>query len=198
MTHCPSQHDFEQGSDAVLVHYVQTERTAWRFAAGVLLARHREALLRRCWTRMGNQLDAEDALQETLFRAFRALSGFKGEAEFKTWLFAIAENQCNTLISRRIRHQMTDQLRAQIEIHESARARTFDAGRELSPGVKRALSKVSDRDRIILTLRFYGELGIEEIARTLGLKLSATKMRLYRALERFETSYRQLQSIDPS
>lgn len=192
MNYCPSRIEFQQFDDQVLVRYVQSGNTAWRMAAGVLLERYRSALLRRCRARLRNKSDAEDALQESLLRAFRSIKGFKGEAGFKTWLFVIADNQCNTLLAQRVRHQMTEHLRALIEIHQQACHDSLCEEDRSGAGVRRILGEIPERDREILALRFYGELSIEELARTLGLKLSAAKMRLYRALERFESSYRQL------
>ncbi len=192
MANAGSTLEFERFDDAALVRYVQRRDSAWQAAASVLLWRHRHAVLRRCWARLGNQFDAEDALQETLLRAFRAISGFKGEAEFKSWLFVIADNQCSTLIAQRARHRMTDHVRALIEIHQNARYESSCDDSGLSAGVEKVLNGISEPDREILALRFYGELSIEDLARTFGVKLSAAKMRLYRALERFEDSYRRL------
>lgn len=178
--------------DEVLVRDIQIGKLSRQEAAGVLLERHRLPLLRRCRSRLGNGADAEDALQETLLRAYRCIGQFKGEAAFKTWLFTIADNQCNTLIAQRTRHQLSAHVRALIVIHEQVRPFLRPSVREAEAGVRYILSAIPERDREVLALRFYADLNIEEIAKTLGLKLSAAKMRLYRAQERFELSYRRL------
>lgn len=188
--------EFERFDDATLVRYVQTREIDWRTAASALLVRHRHAVLRRCWARLGDQFDAEDALQETLLRAFRAIGGFKGEAEFKSWLYVIADNQCHTLVAQRARHQMSDHIRALIEIHLAAHDRSSCEDCRQSADVQAALNRMSAPDREILALRFYGELSIEDLASTFGIKLSAVKMRLYRALDRFEDAYRRLCQVE--
>lgn len=186
-----SKHRFSCLGDEALVQYVQASRSSRQAAASVLLARHRMTLLRRCRSRLGNSADAEDALQETLLRAYRGIGQFKGQAAFKTWLFTIADNQCNTLICQRARHQLSAHVRALIAIHEHARPFSRPSALEAAAEVRDILSAIPERDREVLTLRFYADLNIEEIATTLGLKLSAAKMRLYRAQERFERSYRR-------
>ncbi len=190
MPDCLSDQKFRQVDDVVLVRHVQTSSPARRLAACVLMGRYREALLRRCRARLGNRSDAEDAVQEALLRAARSIHGFKGEAGFKTWLFVIADNQCNTLLAQRARRQITDHLRSLIEIQQQTSTQMPQEENESVHSVRKALTDISHRDREILTLRFYGELSIEDLAHTLGVKLSAAKMRLCRAMQRFEISYR--------
>ena len=159
-------------------------------AFGVLIHRHQADLLRRCWARLGNGADAEEAVQETLLRVFRGLLRFRGDAAFRTWLFSIADNQCSTLYQRRSRHVMSEHVRALISLHEETchvgPARVDAASAER---VRDVLSDLPRRSRDVLMLRFYGDLSLEDIARTLGIGLSAAKMRLYRALTQFEAGF---------
>src|SRR3989440_9151668 len=52
---------------------------------------------------IGREEDARDVCQETILRAFRALPGFKGQAKFSSWLYAIALNLCRDWIRRQRR-----------------------------------------------------------------------------------------------
>lgn len=54
---------------------------------------HRHALTGHCY-RMGSAFDADDAVQETLIRAWRSRDQFAGRASIKTWLYRIATNVC--------------------------------------------------------------------------------------------------------
>jgi RNA polymerase sigma-70 factor, ECF subfamily len=62
---------------------------------------HRRALHAHCYRMLGSVADAEDALQETMLRAWRGLASFEGRSSLRSWLYAIATNACLRAIERR-------------------------------------------------------------------------------------------------
>jgi RNA polymerase sigma-70 factor, ECF subfamily len=66
-----------------------------------LLEAHRADLHAHCHRMLGSLHDADDALQDALLRAWRALPRFQGRSTFRTWLYRIATNACLDLIERR-------------------------------------------------------------------------------------------------
>jgi RNA polymerase sigma factor (sigma-70 family) len=65
------------------------------------LERHRPALTGHCYRMLGSATDADDAVQETLIRAWRSLDRFEGRAALRTWLHRIATNVCLDAIDAR-------------------------------------------------------------------------------------------------
>jgi len=70
-------------------------------AFGELVESYRSELHAHCYRMLGSVYDAEDALQETLLRAWRGLTGFEGRSSLRSWLYTIATNACLTQIARR-------------------------------------------------------------------------------------------------
>jgi RNA polymerase sigma-70 factor (ECF subfamily) len=70
-------------------------------AFNALVERHRGELHAHCYRMLGSAHDAEDALQDALLRAWRALERFEGRSSLRSWLYAIATNACLDQIARR-------------------------------------------------------------------------------------------------
>jgi RNA polymerase sigma-70 factor (ECF subfamily) len=71
-----------------------------------LLEPHRKELHAHCYRMLGSAHDADDALQNTLLRAWRGLAKFEGRSSLRSWLYRITTNSCLDLISRRPRRML--------------------------------------------------------------------------------------------
>ena len=138
---------------------------------------------------IGSIQDAEEICQDTFLRVFHKLHQFEGRAAFKTWLFRIVYNFCLTrrkqLAKRRDREGVnTDDLSESLVASESP----ID-DMSLSEELEKAMALLSEDQRRMIVLKYVTGLSLQEIAEVSDLGLSATKMRLYHALEEFKRIY---------
>jgi len=158
-----------------------------------LVKRYQKPVYAMCRRYLSIESDAEDATQEVFMIVFHTLPSFEYRSTFKTWLFSIAINHCKTLLSKNQRfhqfHEYGDDESAENyedEGNNTAMNIENDAEREC---VQSVIDKMKEDERDVILLRFTSELSIDEIAKVLDKKLSATKMAFYRTLEKFKQLY---------
>lgn len=135
-----------------------------------------DAVLRMCYLNLRDAMLAEDAAQDTFFKAYQKLASFRGECAEKTWLMRIAINTCRDY-QRRAWLRRTDQ--------------SVDVERLVLPGgtpadegddtVIRAVMALPGRDREVVLLRYYQQMKLDEISRALGVPQGTVTSRLNRA-----------------
>jgi RNA polymerase sigma-70 factor (ECF subfamily) len=165
-------------SDAELVERV---RQGDREAYGPLMVRYRLRFGRYAFHLLGNESDAEEALQEAFFRAYRSLDRCREPARFGAWLFSIVVNCCRTAAVRRGRY--------------AARHASLNAAEGIGLAVPRdatisqeeihqALAELVPEQREAFLLKYVEELSYGEMAGLTGAGESALKMRVKRACAR--------------
>src|SRR6478672_9667677 len=73
---------------------------------------HRTELTAYCYRMLGSAFEADDAVQETLLRAWRSFDGFEGRAAVRSWLYRIASNVCFDMLKSRGRRALPMDLMA--------------------------------------------------------------------------------------
>ena len=149
----------------------------WREAALTgLVERHRTVLVRMCCLCLGDASLAEDAAQETFFKAYRALDSFRGECDEKTWLMRIAINTCRDM--RRSRWTRHVDRRVTPEMLPEASAPFDERDEELTL----ALMRLPPKQREAVLLRYYQRMSLAQTAQAMGVTVSTVSKQLGRAL----------------
>ena len=137
----------------------------------------------------GSAADAEEAVQTGFLNAWRALPRFRSGAGFKPWLLRIVANEAHN-------RRRSEQRRVELRLRATAARPREDAapspegaalGREEREGLLQAVERLSDRDRTVVTCRYFLELSEEETATVLGVRRGTVKSRTARALGRLRT-----------
>lgn len=154
-----------------------------------LLRRHQPLVFNTCRRMLRSEQDAEEVCQDAFLQVFHKIGNFEGRSTFKTWLYRVVYNLCIDRQRKLARRRQGDtSVAEQITDNESIRTATQGTG-AVQDQVNSAIAKLREDDQEIIVMRFVTGLTIAEIAETLELKLSAAKMRLYRAQEQFKEQY---------
>jgi RNA polymerase sigma-70 factor, ECF subfamily len=156
---------------------------------GDLVDPYRRELLVHCYRMLGSLDDAEDAVQETLTKAWRARATYQPTGTFRAWLYRIATNTCLDAIARRARRRGREVslgvgpipdtlLGAPVEAGPDAR---IDARESVSLAFLAALQALPPRQRATLILRDVLGWHASEVATLLGVSVPAANSALQRA-----------------
>lgn len=129
-----------------------------------------------------NTEEAEEAAQDTFVKVFRSLEKFKGESKFSTWIYRIAYNTCLDRIKKHksvplavaIDDYGTHQLRSTENVLD-----TLD-DEERHRAMQECLQQLPGEDAFLLTLYYFEEQSLEEIAKVIGIKANNVKIKLFR------------------
>jgi RNA polymerase sigma-70 factor, ECF subfamily len=185
---------------------VLTENPSGSSARDAFLAdaqRHRRELLAHCYRMTGSLHDAEDLVQETYLRAWKAYDGFEGKSSVRTWLYRIATNTCLTALDGRARRPLpsglgqpaaapTDEINAHPEIawleplpdvHDApSDPQTIVGSREsVRLAFVAALQHLPPRQRAVLVLRDVLQFKAAEVADAVGASTASVNSLLQRA-----------------
>ncbi len=161
-----------------------------------LVQTYQNRIFRYCTTRVG-EIQGEEIAQDVFLTAWENLAKFRQESAIGTWLTGIAKNKCSQAFRNRSRRQtivttFVEDIRHQSHAEEpdSPEHTMMDQVKfgELSAG----LSQLRDDERLLLTLRYYRELPVAEVAELLGKSEAAVRKRLLRSLKRLRVIFNTL------
>jgi RNA polymerase sigma-70 factor (ECF subfamily) len=153
-----------------------------------LIDEHAEAVFRVANGILRNPSLAEDAVQETLIKAWQSLPRFRGDSSVRSWILRIAHNTSISMLRRR-RETVTDPASMPDQAGGIDPARTSSALADLSV-VRDALEQLDQLSRSIVVLREVEGLSYQEIADTLGIPVPTVKTRLLRARRALQEALR--------
>jgi RNA polymerase sigma-70 factor (ECF subfamily) len=129
-----------------------------------------------------NEEDARDVVQESYLRAWKGIRGFRGDAQFSTWMYRITANAAATMVQKRRRRRVESLETVDEPIDASLDAQP-EAAMESTIGLEhlaRAVSALPPKLRTIVVLKDVYGLPHEAIAHELGISVAAAKVRLHR------------------
>jgi RNA polymerase sigma-70 factor (ECF subfamily) len=135
--------------------------------------------------------EADDATQESLLAALRALDSFHGSSSLKTWLFSITVNVCRTRLQKGIRGERLRQILSEVlRVQNPPSVEEYAIENESDEALWRAIHSMGEKHRIPIVLRYYHDLHVTEITKILQIpegtvhsRLNTARKQLYAVLK---------------
>lgn len=136
-----------------------------------------------CYRMLGNAQEAEEAAQESFWRAYQAITKYDSGRSFITWLLSIAAHYCIDQQRRRrlVTTDLDDFLVETTMDHNTPDPESVLIQNEKQASIQDLLDSLPEIDRAAIILRYWHECSEEEISQALDLSISAVKSRLHRA-----------------
>jgi RNA polymerase sigma-70 factor (ECF subfamily) len=164
------------------------------------LVRYQDKVYRLCCALLRDPSAAEDAAQESLVRIWKAIGGYDGRASLSTWIYTITRNRCLTAIERRreLASLSDDAVAAEAELQAHSMSAADDQAPEGSELLRELVDLLPERYRRTLTLFYYEERSVSEVASMLGMPEGTVKTNLSRARAALAEQLRRRGLSDPS
>jgi RNA polymerase sigma-70 factor (ECF subfamily) len=157
-------------------------------AFDALVRRHQARALRVAARFLGRGALAPDAVQNTFLEIYRALASYRPHGRFPAYLYRVLVNQCRIAQrSARVETRALDRvLTEENDVDASAEERIL--AREQRRQLERAVSRLSEKLRAVVLLRYSAGLSLDEIGDSLEIPLGTVKRRLFDALGKLEAA----------
>lgn len=152
-----------------------------------LMLMYQERLYKTAFLYTRNKEDSLDAVQETVFKAFKHLSGLKEPAYFSSWLTRIL---INTLFAMKKKQQDVVSFEQQ---HESVECNDF---LEDKLDLKHALDVLDEQYQVVIQLFYFQDYSISMISQQMGMPEGTIKTHLYRARKLLKQTLEKEESVD--
>ncbi|OYT11587.1 MAG: RNA polymerase [Bacteroidetes bacterium 4572_112] len=155
-------------------------------AFSILIDRYKNLVFTLCYRIIKDKEYAEEAAQDTFLKIYKSLAKFKGEAKFSSWIYRIAYNTSLDKLKSIKRH--SDSL-SSINIDEYEFAdmdSTMDIleNNEFNSQIKSSIKKLDKEEAFILTLYYYEDMSMQEIADITGHKANSIKVKIHRSRQK--------------
>jgi len=193
----------DREADQALVERVQAGDQQ---AFGLLVAKYQRKLLRLVSRLVRDPAEAEDVAQEAFIKAYRSLTGFRGDSAFYTWLYRIGVNTAkNWLVAhgRRV-PTATDMDNVEAEgygendlLHDSDTPERLLMSKQIAATVNAAMDELPEELKTAVTLREIEGLSYEEIAQVMDCPIGTVRSRIFRAREAIAGKLKPLLDTGP-
>jgi len=157
-----------------------------------LVNRYKDLVYTLALRMLKNREEAEEVSQDTFIKIYKSLHKFKGESKFSTWIYKVAYNSCLDRIKKNRKYLNDVEINEFTEHEVKTVDNAFEAlvEEERNQLIQECLNVLPSDDSFLLTLYYFEEQSLEEIANIVGLTANNVKVKLFRSRKKLTTILR--------
>ena len=148
-----------------------------------LVNRYKDLVFTLSLKMLKNREEAEECAQDTFVKIFRSLDKFKGESKFSTWIYKITYNNCLDRLKKYKKKNMLVEINEFTEHQVRSLMNVVDSIEETERKhmIKKCLDQLPADESFLLTLYYFNEHSLKEIATVMGINENNVKIKLFRS-----------------
>lgn len=164
-------------------HYINQIIEGNSNAFAVLVDRYKDLVFTLSYKMIKNREEAEEISQDTFIKIFKSLNKFKGESKFSTWVYKITYNTCLDRLKKNKKENNVVYIEDFSEYQVKAIETVFDTidEKERNQRIQDCLLLLPSEDAFLLTLYYFDNQSIEEIAKVVDSNANNIKVKLFRS-----------------
>lgn len=162
-------------------------------AFAVLVDRYKDLVFTLALRMVKNRDEAEEVAQDTFVKVYRSLKKFKGDSKFSTWIYRITYNTCLD----RIKKNKKFNANYSVDEFSDMQLKSIDNAldnldlKERQKTIQNCIDRLGEEDSFLISLYYYDDLSLDEIAKTVGLNANNVKVKLFRIRKKLASILRQ-------
>lgn len=164
-------------------HYINQIIEGNSNAFAVLVDRYKDLVFTLSYKMVKNREEAEEISQDTFIKIFKSLNKFKGESKFSTWVYKITYNTCLDRLKKNKKENSVVYIEDFSEHQVKSIETVFDTidEKERNQRIQDCLLLLPSEDAFLLTLYYFDDQSIEEIAKVVDSNANNIKVKLFRS-----------------
>lgn len=164
-------------------HYINQVLDGNTQAFAILVDRYKNLVFTLALRMVKDREEAEEVSQDTFIKVYKKLNKFKGESKFSTWIYKVTYNTCLDRIKTYKKKYNTVEIDEYTAHHVKTTTTAYDTlvEQEQSQQLRNCIDLLPSEDSFLLSLFYFEEQSLEEIAKVIGITANNVKVKLYRS-----------------
>lgn len=173
-----------QHSDKEIVKLFQSGKK--EFAFREIMTLYQERLYWHIRKLVISHDDADDVLQNTFIKVWKALDDFREESRLFTWLYRIATNEALSHLKKKKKRTLLPISGAEYDLSETLESDEYFDGDEAQIKLQQAILKLPEKQQLVFNMKYFEEMKYEDMAEILDTSVGSLKASFHHAVKKIE------------